>query len=475
MAGAMAVPAGIGTGAARKPLLSLWRIIQMNLGFLGLQFSFGLQQANMSPIYRYLGADYDSLPLLWLAGPMTGLLVQPIIGALSDRTVTRWGRRTPYFLIGAIFCSLALFFMPYSSALWMAASLLWVLDAANNITMEPYRAYVKDRLDEDQHRLGFLTQSSFTGLAQMLAFAAPSIFVGFGMDPNAVDANGIPDTARLAFAIGAILSLSTIVWSVMAVPELPLTEGEVAQMRSQPMGVGTMLRDIRDAIVDMPHTMRQLAFVKLFQWFAMFCYWQYVALSFAKSAFGTEDGASEAFRTAQLAYGEAGAFYNFIAFASALAMVPLVRRVGVKAVHAAALVASGLAMLAIPGVTANEGAVIFGFQINAPLALLLPMIGIGVGWGSIMGNPYIMLAGSIPPERTGIYMGIFNMFIVIPMLLQIFTFATFDIYGLLGDDPRHVLYLAGVLMLCGAVATLFVRLDPPAPAPSDIAGERAAA
>ena len=475
MAIAMSAAGAAPAGSARKPLLTLWRIIQMNLGFLGLQFSFGLQQANMSPIYRYLGADYDSLPLLWLAGPMTGLIIQPIVGALSDRTVTRWGRRTPYFLIGAIFCSLALFFMPYSGTLWMAASLLWVLDAANNITMEPYRAYVKDRLDEDQHRVGFLMQSSFTGLAQMLAFAAPSLFVGFGMDANAVDANGIPDTAKLAFAIGAILSLSTIVWSVVAVPELPLSDAEVAHMQARPMGMGTMLRDIWEAIVAMPHTMRQLAFVKLFQWYAMFCYWQYVAVSYARSAFGTEDGASDAFRTAQLAYGEAGAFYNFIAFASALAMVPLVRRVGVKAVHAAALVASGLAMLTIPGVTASEGAVIFGVQINAPLALLLPMIGIGLGWGSIMGNPYIMLAGSIPPERTGIYMGIFNMFIVIPMLLQIFTFSVFDIYGLLGSDPRHVLYLAGAMMLCGAVATLFVRLDPPAPAPSDIAGERVAA
>jgi maltose/moltooligosaccharide transporter len=459
MANAGAMPLN-SAGAARKPLLSLWQIIQMNLGFLGLQFSFGLQQANMSPIYRYLGADYDAMPLLWLAGPMTGLIIQPIVGALSDRTVTRWGRRTPYFLIGAVFCSIALFFMPYSSELWMAASLLWILDAANNITMEPYRAYVKDRLDEDQHRVGFLTQSSFTGLAQMLAYSAPSVFVGLGMDPNAVDANGIPDTAKLAFAIGAILSLSTILWSVMAVRELPLTQGEIAQMQSEPMSVGTMFRDIGRAIADMPHTMRQLAFVKLFQWYAMFCYWQYVALSYAQTAFRTDDGESPAFRAAQLAYGEAGAFYNFIAFASALAMVPIVKRLGVKTVHAACLVASGVAMLMIPGVTATEGATLFGLQIKAPWELLIPMIGIGLGWGSIMGNPYIMLAGSIPPERTGIYMGIFNMFIVIPMLLQIFSFWAFGIYDRLGSDPRNILYLAGALMICGAVATMFVRLKP---------------
>jgi len=425
-----------------KPHLSLWRIIQMNLGFLGLQFSFGLQQSNMSPIYKYLGAEESALPLLWLAGPMTGLIIQPIIGALSDRTVTRWGRRTPYFLIGAVLCSAALLFMPFSGTLLMAASLLWILDAGNNITMEPYRAYVSDRLDEYQHRVGFLTQSAFTGLAQTLAYAAPWAFVQFGMDPNAVSASGIPDTTKLAFLIGAILSLSTILWSVLSVRELPLSDAEIAEMRKRPMGVATTFRDIGDAIRDMPVVMRQLAWVKLFQWYAMFCFWQYVALSFSKSAFGTTDASTAEFRQAGLEYGLAGAFYNFIAFLSALLMVGVVKRYGAKFVHAGCLVAAGLAMLTIPSAASQN-------------ALWLPMIGIGLGWGSIMGNPYIMLAGSIPPERTGVYMGIFNMFIVIPMLLQIFTFWAFDLYdGLLGSDPRNVLYLAGTLMILAAAATL---------------------
>ena len=429
----------------RKPRLSYWRIIQMNLGFLGLQFSFGLQQSNMSPIYKYLGAEESALPLLWLAGPMTGLVIQPIIGAMSDRTVTRWGRRTPYFLIGAILCSLALLVMPYSSTLLMAASLLWILDAGNNVTMEPYRAYVSDRLNEDQHRAGFLMQSAFTGLAQTLAYAAPWIFVQFGMDPNAVNANGIPDTTKLAFLIGAILSLSTIVWSILSVRELPLSDAEIAEMRKRPMGVVTTFRDIGDAIGAMPQVMRQLALVKLFQWYAMFCFWQFVALSFSKSAFDTTDASTNAFRQAGLEYGIAGAFYNFIAFVSALMMVPVVKQFGAKYVHAGCLVAAGLAMMAIPGATSQS-------------ALWLPMIGIGLGWGSIMGNPYIMLAGSIPAERTGVYMGIFNMFIVIPMLLQIFTFWAFDLYdGLLKSDPRNVLYLAGMLMLLGAAATLRIN------------------
>jgi maltose/moltooligosaccharide transporter len=198
------------------------------------------------------------LPLLWLAGPMTGLFIQPIVGALSDRAIARLGRRTPYFLIGAVLCSLALLFMSFSITLLMAASLLWILDVGNNVTMELYRAYVSDQLDEDQHRAGFLTQSAFTGLAQTLAYTAPWAFVQFGMDPNAVSAIGIPDTTKLAFMVGAILSFSTIVWSVMTVRKLPLSGAEIAEMRKRPMGVVTTFRDIGDAIRDMPQTMRQL-------------------------------------------------------------------------------------------------------------------------------------------------------------------------------------------------------------------------
>ncbi len=193
-----------------KPRLSFPRILEMNLGFLGLQFSFGLQQANMGPIYGYLGADEANMPLLWLAGPVTGLLVQPLVGALSDRTNSRLGRRTPYFLVGAILCSLCLFAMPYSPALWVAASLLWVLDASNNITMEPYRAYVGDRLSEDQRPLGFLTQSAFTGLAQTLSYLSPSLLVWIGFSQDVVDRNGIPDITRIAFLLGALLRASSL-------------------------------------------------------------------------------------------------------------------------------------------------------------------------------------------------------------------------------------------------------------------------
>lgn len=431
-----------------KPRLSLLRIIEMNVGFFGLQFSFGLQQANMGPIYGFLGADEATMPLLWLAGPMTGLLVQPIIGAMSDRTQSSWGRRTPYFLIGAIICSISLFLMPYSSALWMAASLLWILDAGNNITMEPYRAYVADRLVPDQRATGFLTQSAFTGLAQTLSYLAPTLLTAF-VAKDVLDANGIPVIVKIAFIIGAILSISTIVWSVWRVPELPMTAQEKADLVGKPMTVKATLGEIGSAIKDMPRAMRQLSLAMLCQWYAMFAYWQYITFAVGRSIYDTSDPSSAAFRDATLTTQQAGALYNFIAFLGALLLIPIVRKLGARLVHAICLSASGAAMLLIPGV-------------ETPAALFVLMLGIGIGWAGMMGNTYVMLADVIPPERNGIYMGIFNMFIVIPMLIQTLTMPLFY-EPLLGSDPRNVLLLGGVLMLVGAVATMFVDAGRPVP------------
>ncbi|SHN61204.1 MFS transporter [Erythrobacter sanguineus] len=424
-----------------KPRLSLLRIIEMNIGFFGLQFSFGLQQANMGPIYGFLGADEATMPLLWLAGPMTGLIIQPIVGAMSDRTNTRLGRRTPYFLIGAVICTLSLFAMPYSSTLWMAASLLWILDAGNNITMEPYRAYVADRLTPGQRSTGFLTQSAFTGLAQTLSYLAPSLLTAF-VARDVLDANGIPVIVRMAFIIGAILSISTIVWSVWRVPELPLSPAEQADLEARPLTARATFAEIGLAIREMPRPMRQLAAAMLCQWYAMFAYWQYITFAVGRSLYNTSDPASTAFREATLTTQQAGALYNFIAFLGALALIPVVRRFGARHVHAVCLAASGAAMLLIPGA-------------STPLALFVLMLGIGIGWAGMMGNTYVMLADCIPPERNGIYMGIFNLFIVIPMLIQTLTMPL--IYRpLLGGDPRNVLMLGGVLMMAGALATLLV-------------------
>jgi maltose/moltooligosaccharide transporter len=430
-----------------RPHLTFWQIVAMNFGFFGIQYSFGLQQANMSPIYKYLGADEAALPLLWLAGPMTGLIVQPIIGAMSDRTNSRWGRRTPYFMIGALFCSLGLLAMPFSPVLWVAVSVLWILDAANNVTMEPYRAYVSDRLNPPQRPLGFLTQSAFTGLGQTLAYLSPSIFVAIGMDKDSVNGNNIPFITIWAFIIGAVLSIVSITVSLWAVPELPLTAQEKAHIDKQPKGLGPLFAEIWSAIREMPTTMKQLAVMKLFQWYALFCYWQYIVLSLAKTMFNTSDATSVGFRDAALLNGQIGGFYNFVAFLGAFALVPFASRLGAKATHAICLTLAGLGMLWIPSITDKA-------------MLFIPMIGVGLAWASIMGNPYIMLANSIPPERTGVYMGIFNMFIVIPMMIQIFTLPLFY-KSWLGGNPENVVRLGGALLICAAIATLFVKVVKP--------------
>nr|WP_315484614.1 MFS transporter [uncultured Undibacterium sp.] len=427
-----------------KPHLSFWQIVNMNFGFFGIQFSFGLQQSSMSPIYSYLGADEASLPYLWLAGPVTGLIVQPIIGAMSDRTTSRWGRRTPYFLIGAVLCSLGLLAMPFSPTLWMAASLLWILDAANNVTMEPYRAYVSDRLNKRQHSIGFLTQSAFTGLGQTLAYLTPSLLVFAGMNKDAVNSSNIPHIVIAAFLVGAVFSLGSVLWTLKTTPELPMSEAEIALIRSQPKTVKHTMLEIVTAIKEMPATMRQLAWMKLFQWYAMFCYWQYIMLSLAKTIFSSTDPASEGFRDAGLLNGQLGAFYNFIAFLAAFALVPFARNLGPKIVHSVCLCFAGVGMLAIP-------------EINNKQWLFLPMLGVGLAWASIMGNPYILLAGSIPKERTGVYMGIFNMFILIQMIIQIFTLPLIY-HRLLGGKPENVIRLAGVLLMCAAISVLFVKI-----------------
>ncbi|KAK0350918.1 hypothetical protein LTR94_027068 [Friedmanniomyces endolithicus] len=332
--------------------------------------------------------------------------------------------------------------MPLSSSLLMEVSLLWILDAGNNITMEPYRAYVGDRLAPDQLPVGFLTQSAFTGLAQTLSYLAPSLMVWIGFDKDAVDANGIPDITRIAFIIGAVLSLSTILWSVLRVRELPLPPEEQARLAADPLTLRGALADLKAAIVEMPRPMRQLALAMLCQWYAMFAYWQFIAFALARSLHGTADTASTAFRDTVLTVGQLGAFYNAVAFVAALLLVPLARRFGAKHVHAACLAASGGAMLAIPGIPTQAG-------------LFVAMIGIGIGWASMMGNPYIMLTGMIPPERNGVYMGIFNMFIVIPMMIESLTVPLFY-RPLLGGDARAMVLVAGVLMLAGAAATVLV-------------------
>jgi maltose/moltooligosaccharide transporter len=427
-----------------KPHLSIAKILQMNLGFLGLQYSFGLQQANMSPIWGYLGAHEADFTWLGIAGPLTGLIVQPIIGVMSDRTGGKWGRRTPYFMIGALMCSLGLFLMPLSSAVIMAFSLMFLLDVGNNVTMEPYRAYVNDRLNEDQRGFGFLSQSAFTGLAQTLAYLSPSFLVGLGLAQTSNAGEGIPTFVLISFWIGAFLSIFTIVWSIRSVPELPLSAEEKARIAALPKTIGATFTEIFEAAKDMPQAMRTMAWMSLFQWYAMSGLWGYANNVVARAVFDTADNKSEAFQQAQLLYGKIGASYNFIAFLAAAFLLPkLARRYGAARMHAVCLVAMAIAFIALP-------------QISDTLLVFLPAIGLGLGWASIMGNPYIVLANSIPAERTGVYMGLFNVMICAPMILYAFTMK-FMYEPVFGGDPRNVLMFCGGLLLLAALSVSRIK------------------
>lgn len=426
--------------------LSFWQIIHMNVGFFGLQYSFGLQQANMSPIYSYLGADESKLPYLWLAGPITGLLVQPIVGAYSDRTNSRFGRRTPYFLVGALLSSICLLFMPFSSSVWMAASILWILDAANNITQEPYRAFVGDQLPPEQHAAGYLTQSAFTGLGQTLSYLTPTLLIFFGVSKVAQNDNGIPYTTIIAFLIGSVMSIGSMLWSVRTTPEKPMDKESLDAIRATHREEGSAWRGIWMAFREMPLTMRRMIPMMALAWYAFFTYWIYITPAMAKSLFQTTDAGTPGFREAELLASQLGATYNGVAFAAAFVLVGLARRFSVRWLHAACLVAAGVGLFLLPSIP--SGWMVF-----------LPMLGMGFCWASMMGNPYVLLAGSIPPARNGVYLGIFNMFIVIPMLLQNLTMPLYyDSW--LQHDPTNAIRLAGVLLILAALATIWLIPKP---------------
>ncbi len=448
----------------KKPRLSFWQIWNMNFGFFGIQFSFGLQQSNMSAIYKYLGASEHEIPMLWLAGPVTGLIVQPIIGAISDGTWSpKFGRRKPFFLIGAVLASLALIFMPHSQTIWMAASLLWILDAGNNIAMEPYRAFVSDKLVEEQHSVGFLMQSFFTGLGTTIANFTPAILVSLGfLALTDKMENGIPAATYWAFFIGAFASIGTILYSVLTTKEYPPTEEELKKLKEEKTKgniYSRTLNDIIAAIKTMPLTMRQLIPVKFFTWYAMFCYWQYLTSTLSISLFGTLDPNSEGYTKAQILTGQVNGTYNIVCFMVAFALIPLARKIGAKGVHFVSLLLGGIGLLSIPFL--NNTDILFSFPnpfSNGDVvisSIYLFSFGLGIAWASMLAMPYQLLAGSIPKEKTGVYMGIFNMFIVIPMIIQIFSMQYF-VYDLLGENPVNVLRLAGVFLILAGIFTLFI-------------------
>lgn len=429
-----------------KPHLSFWQIINMNVGFFGIQYSFGLQQSAVNPIYDMLGASPDQIPLLNLAGPMTGLLVQPIIGAMSDKTWhPKFGRRKPYFFVGALLCSIALLFYPFSSSLWMAAGLLWILDAGNNTAMEPYRAFIADKLNPSQQPTGFQAQSFFTGLGQTLAnvslYIFPMIFLGV--------TGKLSNWVYASFFLGAVCSLGSIWWSIKTTPEIPPTEEELKKIRATPLNIFSPFIEIAHAIKDMPKVMWQLALVYLFQWYALFCYWQNSSKSIALSVWKTTPAQNPKLYEEAVSWtGLVNGWYNIVTFLCAFGLVWFAKKYSPKLVHFACLVLAGI------------GFIIFPFIENK--YLLFPAItGFGIGWASMMGIPYLMVVSKIPKERYGVYMGIINMMIVIPMILQNLSFG-YILKHFLNNDPGKAVGFAGVLLLIAALATLLIKSSKPA-------------
>jgi len=436
------------TGAGpveRKPLMTSGAILMMNLGFFGVQFSFGLTQSAVNPLFLLIGARPDQLPILNLAGPVTGLVIQPLIGAISDRTWSpRWGRRRPFVTGGAILCALILFIFPFVGVLWLGVICFWLLDAGNNTSMEPYRAFISDRLPKSQLARGFLTQSMFTGAGAVLA----NLSLFFLQKVPALEktaGNGVPYWMYVCFFIGTVCILFTVLTAMSRTKELTPTDEELAEMRAQKGGLGGFVGDIREAVRAMPVAMHKIGVVFLFQWYAMFIYWQFIAVSIGETAFhaGPNDpGFTDAIAWSGLMNGA----YNFFTMVSALFLVGFAQRIGAKRVHAIALGLAAVALIWVSHIT------------NQYLALV-PMIGLGIFWASAVGVPYLMVASMVPAKRTGVYMGILNMMIVVPMLIETVTFGwIFD--HLLNNRGSNAIMLAGVLMAIGGVAMLWV--NPPA-------------
>ena len=427
----------------RKPPLSFPQILLMNFGFFGIQYSFGLQQTAINPIFQLIGADLHSLPILNLAGPITGLFVQPLIGAMSDRTWSpRWGRRKPYFLIGAIGCSICLFLWPFVGVLWLAVALLWLLDISNNTAMEPYRAFISDKLPKSQFARGFLTQSMFVGAGAVTANL--SIFA-FQRLLGTETGGGLPTWVYVAFWIGAVCSIGTVLLSVLSTKEIAPTEEELAEIRSKPKGLVPAVAEIASAVRAMPLGMHKIGIVFAFQWYAMFIYWQFVATSIGESAFNTNPEQPR-FQEAVGWVGAMNGTYNFVTIFAALGLIAVAARFGARWIHAAALAGAAVGLIALS-------------QIGNQYLALVPMILLGIAWASMMGIPYILVASMVPKERTGVYMGIVNMMIVVPMLVETVTFG-WIFENLLGGDGTNAIMFAGVLLGCGALAMTWVNPPP---------------
>lgn len=499
----------------QQPELNFWQIFNMCFGFLGIQFGFALQNANVSRIFQTLGASIDEIPILWIAAPLTGLLVQPIIGYLSDKTWGRLGRRRPYFLIGAIFTTLAIFIMPHSPTLWIAAGMLWIMDASINIAMEPFRAFVGDNLPKSQRTQGYAMQSFFIGIGAVVASALPYILTHFFAVANTAPAGEIADSVRYAFYFGGAVLLLAVTWTVVSTREyspeelaafnakqVDAEDETLARTRTRKdyqfasfvwMGLGALLTfaiwaqdldkqlyilslgifafgplqlycalrlgtshpaernklgmvfSVVDDLFHMPKAMHQLAIVQFFSWFALFAMWIYTTAAVTSYHFGSSDVLSQAYNDGADWVGVLFASYNGFAAIAAIFIPMLAKRIGIKLTHTVNMFCGGIGLISF-------------FFIKDPSLLWLPMIGVGIAWASILSVPYAMLSGMLPPQKMGVYMGIFNFFIVIPQLLAASVLGLV-LNGLFDGQPIYALITGGILMMCAGIAVLFVEQE----------------
>jgi maltose/moltooligosaccharide transporter len=421
----------------QKPQLGFWQIWNMSFGFLGIQFGWGLQMANMSAIYEYLGARADQIPILWLAAPLTGLIVQPVIGHMSDHTWNRLGRRRPYFLTGAILSSLALILMPNSSALWMAAGLLWILDASINISMEPFRAFVADLLPENQRTRGFAMQSIFIGLGAVVASALPYLFTNVFGVTEVRAAGSIPVSVRLSFYIGAAAFFGTVMWTIVSTKEYPPPDLEAfRRMKAEKRGLAANVKEILESIAGTPRTMRQLALVQFFTWLGLFCMWLYFVPAVARNVFGAPDENSPLYTRGVEWGGICFGMYSAVCFVFAWGLPSIAGRIGRRATHALCLLCGAAGLLSVA-------------MIHNQYLLLLSMTGVGIAWASTLAMPYAILSGSIPPQKTGVYMGIFNFAIVLPEIMASLVFG-WVMAHLLNNNRIAAVMAGGVCMMVAA-------------------------
>jgi maltose/moltooligosaccharide transporter len=425
-----------------KPALSFWQIWNMSFGFLGIQFGWGLQMANMSAIYSYLGAAPGQIALLWLAAPVTGVLIQPLIGQASDRTWTRLGRRRPYILAGAILASLALIFMPNSPTFWIAAGLLWVLDGTINASMQPFRAMVADNLPEEQNSQGFAIQSLFIGLGGTVASALPWMMTNwFGIASEGAGKGHIPLSVTLSFYIGAVAFLGAVLWTVFSTKEIPPEETELASIRSRKFDWTLGLGEIFNLFGHLPRRMWELGLVQFFTWIGMFCLWVYFSPSIASGVFHAQAGSVEMEASGAWA-GFCFAMYNAVCFAFSFVLMRVTKYTGPKLMHTLCLAIGAVGLLTIPLMTEKYG-------------LLFSMTGIGIAWASILSMPYAMLTPSLPKEKIGVMMGMFNLFIVFPQVIASSVLGkVIEIF--FANKPMNAMIIGGVCFAIASVTTIFV-------------------